>query len=78
MPAHVLPAHEAPNEGVRLLRIHGRRWKRAVMASKAGVPTATISQWITGRRMPSVDARNMLEETFGIPVSAWEKVRVQP
>lgn len=72
MSRRLLPADAAPNQGVRLLRILGRRWKRKMLAKRLGVSVAAVSQWLMGRRMPNEDSREILEREFGISVAAWE------
>jgi transcriptional regulator with XRE-family HTH domain len=70
-----LSPDDAPNEGVRLLRIHGRRWDRSNLARMLDVARQTLDQWFAGRRTPLVEARIMLEEKLGIPVESWERIR---
>lgn len=63
-------SNKASTEGQRLLLTLGV--KRSEIADACGVSGPLVSQWRSGKKRPSAAGRRALEETFGIPASAWD------
>lgn len=67
-----LPA-EAPNEGVRQLRVICQRQTFGQVARRALCDEATIRRYARGIRHPHPEMRDRLQERLGIPAGAWDE-----
>ena len=48
---------------------------RVEIQKKINVSHATVSQWFNGITKPTADKMFMLEDEFGIPLSAWRDIK---
>jgi transcriptional regulator with XRE-family HTH domain len=66
-----LEAREYFTEGHRLLCESS--YSPAEIAKLAGLPRQRVSEWRSGRKRPTDDARAALERAIGIPARTWEQ-----
>lgn len=60
---------EPANEGQRLLRAVAA--PLGDVAKVCGMHKGTVSAWRTGHKVPCVEARRLLRDTYSIPTDAW-------
>lgn len=70
--ASVAPPQECRSEGQRLLcEVAG---STAVVAARIGSVKQSVHNWRTGEFTPSARQRARLQEEYGIPATAWERL----